>query len=61
VLYPDESGLRADIDAMNTDIYTAINNGSYKAGFSAQQEVYDRAFAAVEPARLQRRPLRCEW
>jgi putative glutathione S-transferase len=46
VLYPFESGLQADIDALNTDIYTAINNGSYKAGFSAQQEVYDHAFAA---------------
>ena len=46
VLYPDDPALRADIDALNAAIYTAINNGAYKAGFSAQQDVYDAAFGA---------------
>ena len=41
-LYPE--GLRADIDALNEDIYVAINNGAYKAGFSSDQAVYAGAF-----------------
>ena len=43
---PDYVALRAEIDAVNTDIYVAINNGSYKAGFSGKQDVYDAAFDA---------------
>ena len=46
VLYPDEELLRQEIDGLNTEIYTAINNGAYKAGFSSDQSVYAKAFAA---------------
>lgn len=45
-LYPDDPGLRAEIDALNARIYTTINNGAYKAGFSSDQAVYADAFAA---------------
>lgn len=45
-LYPDDAALRAEIDALNDAIYTAINNGSYKAGFSSRQDTYEAAFAA---------------
>jgi putative glutathione S-transferase len=43
-LYP--SGLSNEIDALNDMIYTGINNGAYKAGFSSDQAVYASAFAA---------------
>ena len=43
-LYPE--GDREQIDAYNTLVYTTINNGAYKAGFSSAQAVYDRAFDA---------------
>ncbi|MFD1342547.1 glutathione S-transferase C-terminal domain-containing protein [Litorisediminicola beolgyonensis] len=45
-LYPDDPTLRDEIDALNERIYTAINNGAYKAGFSSDQEVYAAAFDA---------------
>ncbi|MEO1796195.1 MAG: glutathione S-transferase C-terminal domain-containing protein [Pseudomonadota bacterium] len=41
-LYPAE--LRGEIDALNEEIYTQINNGAYKAGFSSDQAVYASAF-----------------
>ncbi|MEM1373606.1 MAG: glutathione S-transferase C-terminal domain-containing protein [Pseudomonadota bacterium] len=43
-LYPE--GLRDDIEALNVRIYTDINNGAYKAGFSSDQSVYAAAFEA---------------
>lgn len=43
-LYPKD--LRSEIDALNEDIYVAINNGAYKAGFSSDQAVYAAAFEA---------------
>lgn len=43
-LYP--ASLQDEIDALNADIYTTINNGAYKAGFSSDQAVYAKAFAA---------------
>ena len=46
-LYPEGSGngqLRNEIDDLNDQIYNAINNGAYKAGFSSSQEVYASAF-----------------
>ncbi|MFT5065550.1 MAG: putative glutathione S-transferase [Yoonia sp.] len=46
-LYPvgDNSiQLRQDIDALNDQIYVAINNGAYKAGFSSDQAIYAAAF-----------------
>jgi len=47
-LYPageSREQLRAEIDELNEEIYTKINNGAYKAGFSSNQEVYEAAFA----------------
>ncbi|MEM9342172.1 MAG: glutathione S-transferase C-terminal domain-containing protein [Pseudomonadota bacterium] len=35
-----------DIAQLNDRIYTTINNGAYKAGFSSDQAVYAKAFAA---------------
>lgn len=34
--YP--KALRADIDALNSRIYGAVNNGVYRAGFATTQE-----------------------
>ena len=45
-LYPQDPGVRADIDGLNALIYTTINNGAYKAGFSTNQDVYAEAFRA---------------
>ncbi|MCP5089186.1 MAG: glutathione S-transferase [Rhodobacteraceae bacterium] len=45
-LYPNSHPLRAEIDALNANIYTKINNGAYKAGFSSDQAVYAAAFDA---------------
>ena len=44
-LYPQGDAIRSEIDGLNAEIYTKINNGSYKAGFSSAQDVYDAAFA----------------
>ena len=46
-LHPDgtsDAGLLQDIADLNAQIYTAINNGAYKAGFSSDQLVYETAF-----------------
>ncbi len=43
-LYPAD--LSTEIDALNEEIYVAINNGAYKAGFSSDQAVYAAAFEA---------------
>ncbi len=43
-LWPDDPVLCADVKALNEQIYVAINNGAYKAGFSSDQAVYARAF-----------------
>jgi len=43
-LYP--VALRNEIDSLNAKIYTNINNGAYKAGFSTDQAVYAKAFDA---------------
>ncbi len=45
-LYPDDPALRQAINDLNTVIYTTINNGAYKAGFSSDQTVYAAAFTA---------------
>ncbi len=45
-LYPADPMLREEIDGLNEGIYVAINNGAYKAGFSSDQNVYERAFSA---------------
>lgn len=46
-LYPTDgrkAELRREIDELNEFIYVNINNGSYKAGFSSDQDVYAAAF-----------------
>lgn len=45
-LYPQDGAIRTEIDALNSIIYTHINNGAYKAGFSSDQAVYAAAFEA---------------
>ncbi len=45
-LYPEDEGLRSEIDALNKLIYVTINNGAYKAGFSSDQRVYAAAYEA---------------
>lgn len=44
-LYPE--ALRAEIDAVNDDVYTHINNGVYRCGFATTQSAYDEAFGAL--------------
>jgi glutathionyl-hydroquinone reductase len=44
-LYPEP--LRADIDAINTQVYEQVNNGVYRAGFATTQSAYDAAFDAL--------------
>ena len=44
-LYPEKAALRTEIDGLNSLVYTAINNGAYKAGFSSDQRVYAEAFS----------------
>jgi putative glutathione S-transferase len=43
--YPEEH--RSAIDALNDEIYDAVNNGVYKAGFATDQDVYAEAATAV--------------
>lgn len=43
--YPEE--LRGEIDAINADVYTHVNNGVYKAGFATGQSVYDEEVTAL--------------
>ena len=45
-LYPCDADLRAEIENWNDRIYGAINNGAYKAGFSSDQAIYEKAFKA---------------
>ena len=40
-LYP--ASLRPQIDALNTFLYEAINDGVYRAGFATSQQAYERA------------------
>jgi putative glutathione S-transferase len=44
-LYPAQ--LRQEIDAVNTRLYDAFNNGVYRAGFATTQIAYDHAVADV--------------
>ena len=43
-LVPHDTPLAAEVTALNERVYTAINNGAYKAGFSSDQAVYAAAF-----------------
>jgi glutathionyl-hydroquinone reductase len=71
-LYPAQH--RAEIDALNEQIYETVNNGVYKAGFATQQRAYEHAarevFATLDEldARLATRrylfgatPLETDW
>ncbi len=44
-LYPEP--LRGEIDALNEQIYPAVNNGVYRAGFATSQSAYEQAFDEV--------------
>ncbi|BCH07503.1 glutathione-dependent reductase [Mesorhizobium sp. 131-3-5] len=44
-LYPVQ--LRAEIDALNAEIYPRLNNGVYRAGFATTQIAYEEAFDDV--------------
>jgi putative glutathione S-transferase len=44
-LYPAD--LRAEIDAINADVYEHVNNGVYRCGFAKTQEAYEEAFDAL--------------
>ncbi|GEO83345.1 MULTISPECIES: glutathione S-transferase family protein [Alphaproteobacteria] len=44
-LYPE--ALRAEIEALNAEIYPKFNNGVYRAGFATTQVAYEEAFADV--------------
>ena len=41
-LYPED--LRADIDAVNGEVYENINNGVYRTGFATSQEAYEASY-----------------
>ncbi len=40
--YPADA--RAEIDAVNDEVYANVNNGVYRCGFAGTQEAYDEAF-----------------
>jgi len=44
-LYPEP--LQSDIDALNDRIYDDVNNAVYKAGFSTDQNIYEREVTAL--------------
>ncbi len=54
-LYPAD--LRAEIDAINADVYEHVNNGVYRAGFATTQFAYEEAFDGLFDAldRIDRR------
>lgn len=41
-LYPES--LREEIDKLNDEIYTDVNNGVYKCGFAGSQQAYEEAY-----------------
>ncbi|KAA0972041.1 glutathione S-transferase family protein [Aureimonas fodinaquatilis] len=43
--YPEE--LRGEIDAINEQVYHAVNNGVYKCGFATTQAAYEKPFAQL--------------
>ncbi|MGQ8365540.1 glutathione S-transferase family protein [Glaciecola sp. 1036] len=44
-LYPSE--LAAEIDELNAEIYSKLNNGVYQAGFASSQQAYEEAYKNV--------------
>ena len=59
--YP--AALRPEIDALNADIYTHLNNGVYRCGFAATQAAYDTAVTGLFGAldRLDARLTDCRY
>lgn len=45
-LVPSDTPAQKTVAELNERIYTTINNGAYKAGFSSDQSVYAEAFTA---------------
>ncbi|MEM7720274.1 MAG: glutathione S-transferase C-terminal domain-containing protein [Pseudomonadota bacterium] len=45
-LLPDDPDHLKLVNMLNERIYVTVNNGAYKAGFSSDQSVYERAFDA---------------
>jgi len=39
--------LREEIDAVNERVYSTVNNGVYRSGFSTTQQAYEQAFRAL--------------
>lgn len=60
-LYPVD--LRSGIDAVNAEVYDAVNNGVYKAGFATTQDAYDAAVGPLFDALdgLERRLSGSDW
>ena len=44
-LYPE--AMRAEIDELEGEVYTNVNDGVYKCGFAGSQEAYDEAVRAL--------------
>jgi glutathionyl-hydroquinone reductase len=44
-LYPEQ--LRAEIDAVNAEVFRDVNNGVYRCGFATSQAAYERAHASL--------------
>ncbi|MGM0784423.1 glutathione S-transferase family protein [Billgrantia gudaonensis] len=44
-LYPE--ALAAEIESLNRDIYTDLNNGVYQAGFASSQPAYEEAYGKI--------------
>src|SRR5215211_268451 len=44
-LYPPQ--LRAEIDAVNGEVFRDVNNGVYRCGFATSQQAYEQAFDAL--------------
>jgi putative glutathione S-transferase len=44
-LYPEP--LRDEIDEVNRDVFTDVNDGVYRAGFAGSQAAYERAYRAL--------------
>jgi len=44
-LYPEH--LRPEIDAINRDVFTDVNNGVYRCGFAGSQEAYAAAYTRL--------------
>lgn len=44
-LYPEH--LRAEIDAVNAEVFHEVNNGVYRCGFATTQDAYDAAYHAL--------------